>query len=62
MTIITYVVRHSKGNSWAVDEKEWWQSRGRGVLSTKNKTWYFPTKEEADAFGRKKTSALNERN
>lgn len=46
---IKYTVRHSNGKSWAVDE---WEHFGH--LMCKNNTWYFPIREEAQAFKEKK--------
>jgi len=59
MTEITYSVRHSSGKTWAVDEYEWWESRDRGRLGTKNKTWYLPTEEEAILFKQNKEKKEN---
>jgi len=61
MTEIIYNVRHSMGKSWAVDEYEWWESRGHGRLGIKNKTRYFATREEADDFKRKKEQELSKK-
>ena len=46
---IIYIVRHSRGMSWAVDE---WERFGH--FKVKNKTWYFPTEQEARDFKKKK--------
>ena len=49
MSTIQYIVRHSRGKSWAVDEWEQW-----GHIKCKIDTWYFPTEEEARDFKQKK--------
>ena len=52
---IIYIVRHSRGMSWAVDE---WERFGH--FKVKNKTWYFPTEQEARDFKKKKGTESEE--
>ena len=51
MSRFRYIIRHSRGKSWAVDEWEKW-----GQLKCKNRTWYFPTEEEAENFKKRKVA------
>lgn len=50
MSDIRYSVRHSNGKSWAVDE---WEHFGQYMC--KNRTWYFPSEQEARDFKKRRT-------
>ena len=58
--MIRYIVRHSRGDSYAVDEWEWYMSQGRGKIGTKNRTWYFKDQEKAKTFKKKKEIELKQ--